>query len=225
MKHTLIKSALALLAAGAVLNAQAAVTATVGSTNTLTSYSNSANFELNTSLLNTYTENGLLFNIVNGNGAGSTNGCGYGGLVCYDNIPLELSSAFAGNYFATAGNNAYISISLASGKDFQAIEFAVAGGYLADYGYWQTYNEGVLTGSGNITPTNGSLLSLADASGIDEVRYFAFNAVKTSGFSAPDIDAVRVSAVPEPATWGMMAAGLGLLGALRRKRTAKQGSK
>jgi hypothetical protein len=222
MKHALTRCALAIAAAGALLDASAAVTATTGTT-PLAAYSNRADFELNTTVATSYTENRLQFNIVNGVAADSTNGCGFGGLDCYDNVSTEISSAFSGNYFAAAGNNAYISIALASGKDFQAIQFAVASGFLNAYGYWQTYNDGVLTGSGNLTGGNGTLLSLADASGIDEVRYYSFaTANKSSGYSAPDIDAVRVSAVPEPSTWGMLAAGLGLLGWMRRRGGSRQ---
>ena len=40
--------------------------------------------------------------------------------------------------------------------------------------------------------------------------------------ASPIIDNIVISAVPEPATWGMMIAGFGLVGGVMRRRAGKQ---
>ena len=44
----------------------------------------------------------------------------------------------------------------------------------------------------------------------------------TGGYSGPVLDNVSVTAVPEPETYALMLAGLGLMGAIARRRKAKQ---
>ena len=203
--------ALSVLLAGATGSAAAAVTATTGNSAILAGYNHAATFEGNTALSNTWTEDGLLFFA---SGSASNNGCGYAGIDCYD-APDELSPSFSGNYLATAGSNAYIGIRAADGRDFTSIEFGVGSGYLNRHGYWTTYLDGLLTGSGNFS--GASVLGLSDVRGMDEVRFYAFStANRTSGFSAAAIDNVRVLAVPEPQTWAMLMGGLALIGWRRR---------
>lgn len=200
------------LVAGA---ASAAVTQTFGAGSAAASTNLAADFEWNTALSSNYSEGGLLFAYT---GSSGNNGCGFAGVDCYD-APSDLGAGFAGNYMASAGSNAYISIRLADGKDFVALEMATSTGYLNFNGYWQTYNDGLLTGSGNFSKPAGVVLGLADARGFDEVRFFAFaTANKTSGYSDPAIDSVRVLAVPEPSTWAMLVAGLLMLGGALRQR-------
>lgn len=209
---------LSTLALGALLacsstGAAAAVTATTGTSSTIAGYNHAATFDGNTALSNNYVEDGLRFLAT---GSASNNGCGYAGVECYD-APAELSPGFDGNYLATAGTNAYVSIQMVDGRAFQAIEFAVGSGYLNRHGYWTTYLDGFLTGSGNFS--SDSVLGLSDAGGIDEVRFYAFAAAnRTSGFSAPALDNVRVLAVPEPETWAMVLGGLALIGWHRKTR-------
>lgn len=213
MNKTLRHLALAasLLAAG---QASATVVATFGQGSAVWDPVYSANFGSNTTLSNNYAEGGLLFSYT---GSANNNGCGYAGIDCYDD-PSELSPAFAGNYMATAGNNAYISIRRTDGSDFYNVEFAAGTGYLNLNGYWKTYNNGVQTGSGNFSKPDGAILGLADVGGFDEVRYYAFaTANRTSGFSAAAIDDVRVG-LPEPASVLLMMTGLIGLGGLRRRR-------
>lgn len=212
MNKTLRHLALAasLLAAG---QASATVVATFGQGSAVWNPVYSANFDSNTTLSNNYAEGGLLFSYT---GSANNNGCGYAGIDCYDD-PGELSPAFAGNYMATAGNNAYISIRRTDGSDFYNVEFAAGTGYLNLNGYWKTYNNGVQTGSGNFSKPDGAILGLADVGGFDEVRYYAFaTANRTSGFSAAAIDDVRVG-LPEPASVLLMMTGLIGLGGLRRR--------
>jgi hypothetical protein len=178
---------------------------------------NAAHFELNTALANDWVEDGLLFHA---SGYGANNGCGYAGVDCYDAVS-ELSPAFSGNYLATSGMNAYISVRRADGADFHRIEFAAGSGYQALNGYWATYADGVRTGSGNFSAPRGAVLGLADGNGFDEVRYFAFSAAnRQSGYSAPALDEVRVG-LPEPASPALCAAALAGMAAVLRRRKRK----
>lgn len=181
-----------------------------------------ADFEGNTSLLSTWSEGGLLFTetnaVVGGNGNG---GCGYAGVDCV--VPgTPYSEAFSGNYFATAGMNAYLTIR-STVTDLNGIEFAVDSGYGAINLLWQTYLDGVLTGNGKAamgTGGIGGVLGLSDlATGFDEVRLYAFDSASdNSGYSVPAIDSVRGFTVPEPGSLALaMLAGLCAAG-LRRRR-------
>lgn len=212
---TLLKMMLAGLAVAGACNATAAVVQSFGAGSVVKTVTNSATFDLNSSLGNDYAEGGLLFRFT---GSGNNNGCGYAGIDCYDS-PSEIGLGFEGNYLATAGTNAYISIRKADGSDFSRIEFAVGSGYQNLHGYWRTFNDSLVTGSGNFSRNGGGILALNDVAGFDEVRYFAFSqANRTTGFSSAAIDAVAVG-VPEPGSFALFGLGLmGLMG-LRRKRT------
>lgn len=215
----LLKYMLAIGAATAAIGTQAAVIQSFGAGSAVKTVTNSAHFDANTTLANNYAEGGLLFAYV---GSANNNGCGYAGVNCYDD-PSELSSSFAGNYMATAGTNAYLSVKKTDGSDFYKIEFAAGTGYLNLNGFWRTLNDGVQTGQGNFSAGDGTVLGLADVNGFDEVRYFAFStANKQTGFSSPAFDEVRVG-VPEPGSLAMF--GLGLIGmiGLRRARQTSPG--
>jgi len=207
-----------LCAAALTLVAQwagAAVLQTLGAGTAVGTVTNAAHFDLNTALANDWVEDGLLFHA---SGYGANNGCGYAGVDCYDAVS-ELSPAFSGNYFATSGTNAYISVRRADGADFYRIEFAAGSGYQSLNGYWATYADGQRTGSGNFSSPRGAVLGLVDGNGFDEVRYFAFStANRQAGYSAPALDEVRVG-LPEPASPALCAAALaGMAAALRRRK-------
>jgi hypothetical protein len=176
---------------------------------------NVAHFDLNTALANDWVEDGLLFHFT---GYGANNGCGYAGVDCYDAVS-DLSPAFSGNYMATSGTNAYISVRKADGGDFYRIEFAAGSGYQALNGYWATYADGLRTGSGNFSAPRGAVVGLGDGAGFDEVRYFAFSTPnRQAGYSAPALDEVRVG-LPEPASPALCAVALlGMLAARRRNK-------
>ena len=128
------------------------------------------------------------------------------------------SQAFSGNYFATAGMNAYLSIR-STARDLNGIEFAVDSGYANIYLMWQTRLDGVQTGSGRVSfgaAGIGGVLGLSDILGFDEVRLYAFDsATDTSGYSVPAIDSVRAFTIPEPGSLALTCLGLA---ALRRRR-------
>lgn len=211
MNRLLCASALTLAAQGA----GAAVLQTLGAGALVGTATNVAHFDLNTALANDWVEDGLLFHF---SGYGANNGCGYAGVDCYDAVS-DLSPAFAGNYMATSGTNAYISVRKADGGDIYRIEFAAGSGYLALNGYWATYDNGLMTGSGNFSAPRGAVLGLAAADGVDEVRYFAFStANRQTGYSAPALDEVRVG-LPEPTSPALCAVALlGMAVVRRRKR-------
>lgn len=212
--HSLILAGL--LVGGA---AQAAVLQTLGSGSAVQRAQASADFEANTALLNPWSEGGLR---ISHNGFANDNGgCGYAGALCVD-PGQPYSQAFAGNYFATAGLNAYVSIA-SEGDPLRGIEFAADSGYLSIHLLWQTWRDGAMTGSGQVAlgaSGLGGVVGLRDEAGFDEVRVFAFDSASdTSGYSMAAIDRVRAfsNAVPAPASLAL--AGLALAGlALGRRR-------
>lgn len=207
---------IALPAAAAVVQTTGAGSATPGATH----LTYAADFEANTNLDSPWAEGGLEFThtgLANDNG-----GCGYAGVDCVAAPGQPYSEAFSGNYFATAGTNAYLSIR-SLGARLNGIEFAVDSGYLAINVLWQTWLDGVLTGSGKVSlgaAGIGDVLGLSDAAGFSEVRVYAFDSASdNSGYSAPAIDSVRAFTIPEPGSLALASlAGLGVAGLRRRRR-------
>jgi len=220
MKKTFLLSLLASTAF--TLPAAAAVVRTTGTgsaTPTAKYVEYTADFEGNTALSNTWSEGGLTFKQTNALGA-DNGGCGYAGEVCVDTASGQVySEAFDGNYFATAGTNAYLSI--LTNDILNGIEFAIDSGFPTIYVMWQTWLDGVMTGTGKASlgmAGVGAVLGLSDAAGFDEVRLYTFDSASdNSGYSTPAIDSVRAFKVPEP---GSLALALlaGIAASISRRR-------
>jgi hypothetical protein len=223
MKKTTVSALLTLALSAASLSAAAGVVQTFGAGSALNYPAQyAADFDGNTLLANHYSEGGLLFSYV---GSEDNGGCGFAGVHCEANPGDNFSAAFSGNYMGTDGLGAYISIK-STLRDLTAIEFAVDSGYLDIFGFWQTFNDSVRTGSGNFNlgaAGVGGVIGLSDAAGFDEVRYYAFssdNNTNITRFSAPALDSVRAFSVPEPSSAVLAAlAGLGCLAT--RRQSAK----
>jgi hypothetical protein len=219
MKHKFFSLLAALLAAPAMA-AVVQTTGTGSATPGATHLSFAADFEANVGLDSPWSEGGLRFShtgLANDNG-----GCGYAGEFCVDlGAGQKYSEAFSGNYFATAGSNAYLSIRT-EGPVLHGIEFAVDSGFLDIHLLWQTWLDGMLTGSGKVSlgaAGIGDVLGLSDAAGFSEVRVYAFDsAADNGGYSVPAIDSVRGFTIPEPGSLALASlAGLALVGSRRRR--------
>jgi hypothetical protein len=204
---------------------QAGVVQTYGSGSAVTTVNHSAGFEGNTSVAANYSEGGLDFTDSSNSGNG---GCGYAYTNCVvdPTDPTDVFSlAFSGNYFAADGTNARLSIRSQGAEDLSAIEFAFSSGFLDMFGLWETFRDGVQTGTGRFNVLDsytGTVIGLSDAAGFDEVRLAAFhNGTATTGLSAPAIDDVRAQtaqALPLPASWTLVAGALAALAFTRRRR-------
>lgn len=138
--------------------------------------------------------------------------------------PVQLS-AFDGGFIYSGGNLVPLIITTDGGAPMAGIEFILSAGFqiTSTGGYWESYNDGVLSGSGGFNaPSIPTVFALADPSGFDELRIAMFNTnTLPSSFvdlNAIAIDNVSVELVPEPATAALLALSLAGLAARQGRR-------
>jgi PEP-CTERM motif len=192
-----------------------AVTQTFGAGSAVTSIDASASFESVAALNdNPYLEGGMSFSRF-----GLTfdnNGCGFGG--CAGRFP-----GFDGNYMYGTGSG-YFEIAAPVGKDFTGLEFITGTGYSLSTPVedivWSAYNNGSLVSQGFAILNAGNVIGFKDASGFDVIRYTSSRGIPLED-NAPAFDTVHAqfstSPIPEPEVYAMLAAGLGMMGFLRRR--------
>lgn len=136
--------------------------------------------------------------------------CASGGMVCID---LDGSTNDAGvlsrSFAAIAGTTYTATYDLAGNQ-----RGAAADGLLVNFG---TASQNLILASGAAWETYS--LSFTATTSANYILSFANAGGDNIGIV---LDNVSVSAVPEPETYAMMLAGLGLMGAVVRRRKAKQ---
>jgi hypothetical protein len=216
-----LRPSLAALSAIAALAFQAnalAVTQTTGAGSAVAVIQGTAEFEsLNALVDNPYLEGGMAFS--RGGGLSfNNNGCGFAGCGNHPGF-----AGFSGNYmygFAPAGPGAFFDMVATGGTVFHGLEFIVGTGFLvtSQNVTWEAFNSSIMVGSGSLSLAPGSIIGFSDAVGFDTLRYTNFEI----GLAAPAFDSVHaqftITAVPEPQTYALMLAGLGLLGFAARRR-------
>jgi len=212
----------------------AATIQTIGAGSAVTSIDRSASFGSMTSSqainLDTYSEGGLRI---------TTSGTSWGedpSLALYD--PFHGANSPDHAFYSIAyGNNDWVTIQTVDHKKIFGVEFMYGNGWTTGdiYGTypwgnnnatvdWQTFNGGTLVSSGTIGVSPllemGTILGFNDLAGFDQLLVRS----SISGSGDPTLQAialdnlqVQVSSVPLPATYAMLASGLGLLGSFARR--------
>jgi hypothetical protein len=96
---------------------------------------------------------------------------------------------------------------------------------LSSFSTWLSYSDG----SGHLNPTWSSLTASSDGSGFDMAQFLyagllAGNTAYTLHVSAAGAPGTQfsmfITSVPEPESWALFLAGLGIMGAIARRRSA-----
>lgn len=211
--------ALALLAVVAAAGSQAA---TVQTTNFIATPDRYVGFE---SLPDTYgygaqhVEDGVQVDQVNGDPDGIWT------TYLTPSQPYGSPTLFEGDrsWYPTSGDNGYTRLTLSDGAEFGNVSFLVGSGFTGSTGrsfHFELLNNGVSVQSGSVTGDWTPHWLGFSGGGFDEVRLAD---APIGQFQALAIDAIKVSAVPEPSASLMLAAGLAALGlGVRRRRSSQR---
>jgi hypothetical protein len=197
-----------------------AVTQTIGVGSAVSAIQGTAEFESSVALsVNPYLEGGMSFSRTNM--ADNNGGCGYAGTYC--GSPPGFTG-FSGNYMYGPGYGGYFDIKTTGGRLFSGLEFVAGTGFSSspDTIYWEAFKSNVSVGSGvaRISLNGGVTIGFSDASGFDQLRFSDID-YKTGNYVAAAFDTVHAqytTPAPEPETYAMLLAGLGLMGAVARRK-------
>lgn len=162
----------------------------------------------------------------------------------FDQQTGTVTESFGAGYWLNPDNgpaNAYITIDLGSIRSLSSLSlYNTHNGPYADRGTgaFSFYGSNTISGgqlvaptlitSGTLTPETAGNPTAQNFAATGAFRYISFNPTSVAVGGSPccganvyGLDELRVSAVPEPAIWGMMIAGFGLVGGTMRRRSAK----
>lgn len=210
MKKFLIS---AILTAGVVLSANAASITGLVNTGSFASGAQDTNYELNAAGFGYVTANGtfpLSGNWLSNNATSS----------------WITPSATQGQSFDPSSNGLYSWVLSFDLTGFSASTASFMGRFAADNSAVAKLNGVQIGTSSGFTSFSSFSAASGFNSGINTIEFLVTNTAQTTGnptglrveFTQSNV----VSAVPEPETYAMMLAGLGLMGAIARRRKAKQ---
>jgi hypothetical protein len=130
-----------------------------------------------------------------------------------------------GFHYAGDGNDSWVDIRLADGGAMTSLDFLLGDGFgfATTNLIWETFSGNTSTGFGDVVLDKGSTVGWTDAAGFTRLRIAANGSVGINSFGeaqAIALDNLRVSAVPEPATFALFGSGLFGIWAARRKARA-----
>ncbi len=125
------------------------------------------------------------------------------------------------SWYPNGGDHGYTDITLTSGAEISSISLIFISFGFGDIMY-DVLNHGSSVLSGQIDTTFGIVDRIGfEGGGFDEIRLRSGGSNFYDGdLQALDIDSIAVIAVPEPETYAMLLAGLGLIGYSLRRRQA-----